>query len=337
VTEVRVVCRPEWREPLLDALGPDAPVFASAEDAQHVGGTLKGNHDAVAFCPVGQFFADPARLDDLAALEVPAGTARVVAVLASEPELSLTGGVFLQILTRLGVRAASEGHDLLTLPTARCPAWPEAPELRLSTAADYSWAVAAWENTLAEKPSAQVADLEASIDRLASERFPFWDGIGPRPRSILTVRCTREPLFVGQLQYLRRLRPDAIDVICPAALAGATSQLPGVTRVVPFDAPNFSVDALGPQALADLQARAYDLCVVPRLEPTAHGYRNVIPIGAASAARSAIWIDIFGNWGLLAGAVHGWDPTFGPAPTTDADSLHRRAHDALARFAAHAA
>ncbi len=180
---------------------------------------------------------------------------------------------------------------------------------------------------------AGTVELEAALDALALGRFTFHDGVGQRPRTIVTVRCMREPLFAGLLRHLRRLKPDAIDVICSADLAEATSRIPGVSGVLSYAAPRFSLDALGAATIKAIQRWTYDLCVVPRLEPSGHGYENVTPIGIASEARTAIWLDIFGNSGLLAGRRHGWESTVDrPAPFDDPHALAARARAAMAYF-----
>jgi hypothetical protein len=313
VTTVAVVCRPEWREQFADSLGGVIPVLSSSDDPIAVARDLEGAHDAVAFCPVHQLFADADALDHLASADVPADAARVLPVLACEPQLVVTGGTNLQILTRLGLAAAADGRELDTLPAARVPVWPESPELRIETAADFDWAAALLGATLQRVSAMNPADVEAVLDDGILARFPFWDGIGPRPRTILTARCMREPLFERLLRYLRRLRPDAIDVICAAPVAEATSRIAGVTEVIPFDTPVFSLAALDARQWARIQARRYDLCIVPRLEPTAHGFGNITPLGEASRARTAVWLDIFGHSGRLGGTEHGWEP---PTPAS---------------------
>ena len=316
VTTVVVACRPEWREQFDDSLGGVIPVLSSLDDPIAVARDLEGAHEAVAFCPVHQLFADADALDHLASADAPPGAARVLPVLACEPHLAVTGGTNLQILTRVGLAAAAEGLDLDTLPAVRVPVWPESPELRIDTAADFDWAAALLDATLERASAPSPADVEAVLDAGILDRFPFWDGIGPRPRTILTVRCMREPLFERLLRYLRRLRPDAIDVICAAPVADATSRIAGVRGVIPFDAPVFSLAALDARQWSRIHAHRYDLCVVPRLEPTAHGFGNITPLGEASLARTAVWLDVFGHSGRLAGAEHGWE-----SPTTASDLL----------------
>jgi hypothetical protein len=132
---------------------------------------------------------------------------------------------------------------------------------------------------------------------------------------------------------LRRIEPDAIDVICPAPVAEATSRLAGVTGVIPFETPVFSLAALDARQWARIQAHRYDLCVVPRLEPTAHGFGNITALGEASRARTAVWLDIFGHSGRLAGRDHGWE-SFTPAAEIFDQPRARaeRGHAALLHF-----
>ena len=79
----------------------------------------------------------------------------------------------------------------------------------------------------------------------------------------------------------------------------------------------------------------YDLCVLPRLEPSGHGYDNVLPLAHASVAPVAMWVDVFGRSGLLAGQSGAWDPTLATTPFQHPESIEMRARVALDRFAAH--
>ncbi len=137
---VVVICRPEWRDRLASDLGSDEVVIASLRDPRAVAANLWQQRSGVfascsgvALCPVEQLFVDPESIDAMAGLDVPSGVAQIMPVLACEPVLALTGGVFVQVLTPTGLAAAAAGGDLASLPAARWPAWPAAPELRLDT------------------------------------------------------------------------------------------------------------------------------------------------------------------------------------------------------------
>ena len=108
------------------------------------------------------------------------------------------------------------------------------------------------------------------------------------------------------MRYLGRLPNASIDVIARADLAAETLAIEGVARVITFEDRALSVGALGRDALASIGAMRYDLCVIPRREPTGWGFENLVPLARASGSRTAIWLDIFGRTGLLAGRPHGW-------------------------------
>lgn len=337
---VVVICKPEWRDRLAEGLDQETTVLESIQDPLAVVASLVGQGsgvfascEGIAFCPVTQLFVDPESIDAMAALEVPVGAAQIVPVLACEPLLALTGGAFVNVLTTSGLAAAAAGAELSALPSVSWPTWPTAPELRLETGDELQWAVTAADLIGDRLLSAGAKELEDALDLLDLGRFTFHDGVGRRPLTIVTVRCTREPVFASLVGHLRRLRPDSIDVICPASLADSTSRMPGVSSVLPYAAPRFSVEALGAATAESIQGREYDLCVVPRLEPTAHGHGNVTPLGVASGARTAIWLDIFGNSGLLAGRHHGWDRSLDrPSPFLDPHAMGARARTALDHF-----
>ena len=151
VTEIVVVCRQGEGEigPLSRSL--DARLIVT-DDVLAAARDLDGGHDAVAFCEVGQLFADPARLDELASLDTSGGQTRALAVLASEPSIALTGGPFLEAITRDGLREAADGTSISDPPMAALPSLPGAPEMRLESAGDMDWAVRAEEALLARHP-----------------------------------------------------------------------------------------------------------------------------------------------------------------------------------------
>lgn len=331
VTEVVVVCRQGEGEigPLARSL--DAPLIVS-DDRVAAAGDLDGAHDAVAFCDVTQLFADPVRLDELASLEMTGGAARALAVLASEPSIALTGGPFLEAITRDGLRDAADRTSVSDLRTATLLSLPGPPEMRLESTGDMDWAVRAEEALLARHASRDLAHFEDVLREAGMRRFRFWDEIGPAPSSVLTVRCERLPLFQQLMRYLGRLPNATVDVIVRADLAAETAATPGVGRVFTFEGTAFSVGGLGQETLASIAAARYDLCVIPRREPTGFGFENLVPLANASRARTAVWLDIFGRTGLLAGRPHGWDPACAGGPHERAEHYLRRAVRALDVF-----
>ncbi len=331
ITEIVIVCRLGEGEigPLAHSL--DARLIVT-DDRMAAARDLDGNHDAVAFCDVGQLFADPARLDQLASLEMTGGATRALAVLSSEPSIALTGGPFLEAITRDGLRECADRRSIPDLRTAPLPSLPGPPEMRLESPGDMDWAVRAEEALLSRHPSGDLARFEDVLREAGMRRFRFWDEIGPAPSSVLTVRCERLPLFQQLIRYLGRLPNVTIDVIARADLAAETRATDGVARVITFDDRAFSVGVLGRETLAAIAATGYDLCVVPRREPTGFGFENLVPLAEASSARTAIWLDIFGRTGLLAGRSHAWDPACAGGPHERAEHYLRRAVRALDRF-----
>jgi hypothetical protein len=331
VSRVVVACS-EGRDAIATLFDGDEVDVVETSDPMTAARDLAREYEGVALCPVTQLFADPVRLDAVAS--APSAPARAFAVLSSEPGLSLTGGAFLEVLTRHGIPTGETRVNLVQAPSTTLPVPPDAPELRLETPGDFDWAVRAYEALLARDPSGSLDRIEDALADAGLGRFGFWDQIGPAPRTILTVRCVSQPLFEHLLRYLRRLGSVDIDVVCGAGAAEQTKALPGVRDVIPFDAPAFCVDALGTATLETIRARQYDLCVIPRREPSGRGFENVTPLGAASGARTAIWLDPLGAWGLLSGVSQGWDPsTWTPAPHEQAEAYRERARNAFAEFA----
>jgi hypothetical protein len=331
VEQVLVACRERERE--VEALVDSAMVsVVAADDPIAVARSLDGSHGGVAFCPVSQLFADPRRLDAVAGLDLPPDTARAFAVLACDPTIALTGGAFLEVVTRVGLR--SSGIDSTSAPkTAVWQTWPEPAEMRLETWGDFDWAILAQEALLARDPSGALDQFEDALDEAGLRRFTFWDEMGPPPQSVLTVRCLRQPLFEQLVRHLRRLRGTTIDVVCRPEHADQTRSLRGVGHVFTFDGPTFSVGALGPATLDSIRERQYDLCVIPRREPTGWGFDNLVPLAEASRARAGIWLDVFGRTGLLAGRLQAWDPAGTGGPHERSDFYLRRAVRALDVYA----
>jgi hypothetical protein len=332
VSDVVVVCALGAHE--IDALLGGQVRILPADDWMRTARDLPGAHDGVAFCPVRQYFADPDRLDDLASLPAVPGAARAFAVLSADPCISLSGGAFLQVLTREGLRIAADGTDLSTTPAMRLRAWPEPPEMRMHAPTDAAWIVPAAEALLGRDPSGRLDQFETTLDGDGLSRFTFWDGIGHPPRSVLTVRCLPTPLFAWLVRHLRRLPGAAIDVLCAASLEAETAAIPGVRRVHAFGAARFSAEAIGPDQWKAIRGAAYDLCVIPRREPLGVGLDNLTPLAVASGAPTANWLDITGQSGLLAGQAQGWDETLRAlAPHEQPSRWLRRAVRALDDFA----
>jgi len=307
---------------------------AAVDDLTGWARDVPGDYSGVAFCEVNQLFVDPGRLDALASLPGASTAGRVHAVLHGEPTQSLTGGAFVEIVTRTGLDTLISGGTRSALEAAVWPTWPEPPEIRIVQDGGFNWAASAYEALLARSATADLAEFEAALDDRQLRLFTFWDQLGPAPRSVLTVRCQRPPLFMHLMSQLRRLDGAAVDVICPGALAADTAALPGIRRVIPFDAPAFDVSALGSDAIDRLRADSYDLCVLPRREPTGWGFENLTPLAEASGARTTIWLDLAGRSGLLAGESQGWDPAMATAPHRHVETYLRRGVQALDMFAA---
>jgi molybdopterin-guanine dinucleotide biosynthesis protein A len=306
VRRVVVVCpeRHEHIESLAESVGAE---LLDAADPVHAVHALPGDHDGVVICPVTQLFIDPAQLDALAALPLQPEIARVFADLTTAPQMALTGGSWLEILTRAGLRDLAAGLDIAYHPSRTLSVWPDTPEMRVTGVEAIAWAATMYGALLDRSPAGDLALFEEVLADAGLSRFGFWDRIGAPPRRILTIRCMRQPLFEWFVRYLARVPGATIDVICPAAVAAQTESLPGVGRAIGFDGSMFSVDALSPAQLDAIRREAYDLCVLPRREETGWGFENVTPFGAVCGARTAVWLDIFGRCGLVAGRPHGWE------------------------------
>jgi len=322
-----ILARPEARQ----AVGPIE--VGAFDDLTAWARDLPGDHDGVAFCEVSQLFADPAQLDALASLPGASAAARLRPVLHCQPTQSLTGGAFVEILTRAGLDAIAADTADTALRTEAWPTWPEPHEIRIAQLGHFDWAASAYEALATLSATADLAMFDAALDDRRLRLFTFWDQLGPAPQSVLTVRCQRPPLFLRLLRHLGRLGAP-LDVVCPIGLAQDTASLPGVRRVIPVDAPAFDVAALGPDGIERLRAENYDLCVLPRLEPTGYGFDNLTPLAAASGALTSIWLDVTGRSGLLAGDAQAWDPTMDSAPHRHVDAYLRRGVKALDMFAA---
>ena len=300
---------------------------------------LSRDHDGVALCGVDQLFVDPTRLDTLASRDPPSSTGRIHAVLACEPLISLTGGVFLEIVTRQGLLTVTREDELSCLEAAT---WPEPPEMRLEEHGDFEWAAATYETLLARDPSGGSAQFEDVLDDPVLRRVTFWDelrrfafldNVAPRATSILTIWCMPQPLFDNVLRYLARSHQGRIDVLCQARTSRQTTEHPSVGRVYAFGADTFSLDRLESSVIDSIRERQYDLCVVPVREPTRWGFDNVLPLGEASRARSALWLDIFGRCGPLPRFTHCSTATTSLCPPQEqADVYLRRAARALDAF-----
>ena len=105
----------------------------------------------------------------------------------------------------------------------------------------------------------------------------------------------RPPLFEHFLGYLGRLRGATIDVVCRSEQVNDTRPRQEVGEVFAFEGATFSLEALGTDTLEAIVGRRYDLCVIPRREPTGWGFENVTRLAAASGASAAIWLDIRPN------------------------------------------
>ncbi len=325
------MCRERCHEDEIAALFETPIEVMTTRDPIEAALALEGNHDGVAFCPVEQFFADPVRLDLLAEADVPPGAATVAAVLSADTSMSLTGGAFLQIVTRDGLRALRAGGTLDAMLAVRVPADPELPEMRLCQHGDLQWAATAAEALLARDPTGSLDRIAQVLADAGLERFSCWDDPDVPPARVLTVRCLPRPLFALLLRLVRRVGASRIDVICGAHLTRETRTLPGVHRIIPFAGRTFSLEELGSETLSAIRAERYDLCVVPRREPTGYGFDNVTPLAVAAGARLGVWLDVFGRSGVLAGQPRP-KPSTGPAPEGGHSDEVRRVMEPLELF-----
>ncbi len=283
--------------------------------------------DLVAPVPVWQLFADPARLEALAAAPRSVLTARVAAVDEHDPAIDLSGGAYVELLTRRGCALAAAGIAPSAAECVSVPCAPEPPELRLAPRGDAGWGVTLQRALLAAGSPHGLADVSEVLTAAGLRRFAFWrDGVGPGPRRVLTIRCLPAAAFARLLAHLRRLPGAAVDVLCPEPLAAATAALAGVSRVITFPGPSFDLGRLPAATHAALRAAGYDLCVVPRRTPCGRGFENVTPLGVASGAAVAVWMDLTGASGQLAGLARGWEPWVTEAPPWhDVTALGERA------------
>lgn len=343
VTHVAVMCD-DGAAVLRECLDADSAQVVETSDPIRSALALEGDHDGVTFCPVSQLFADPLRLDALVERVSSRITERAFAVLDGDDSLSLSGGAFLDVLTHRGLSRLADGDDLTALSVTRWPTWPEPPEMRLDPARDVEWAAAVQARLLTVDASGAAMFFDAVVREAGLTRSALWDGIGVPPLRVLTVRCLRGPLFQGLVEHVARIPEVQIDVVCSRALADATSRMAGVTRVIPFEGSTFDLAALAPSTLASLRAARYDLCVIPRREPSGVGFENASALAEASRARAGMWLDVFGRAGLISGHSQGWDPATWPrrsrgadscaSPATQAGLFERRAAAALERFSA---
>jgi hypothetical protein len=336
VARITVVSRPDWRDQLPSALDGRTEVIYSTDDPLIVANATIGDSDGVVFCSLEQLFVDPVRLDTLAAQPLEADSARLLPVLSSEPSLALTGGAFVQILTREGLEAAITGRDV-ALPATRWLTWPEPRGMRLRSNDDFEWAAAVYELALQASAAAGDPEFNRVLTEHGCARGPLWDGIGARPRSLLTVRALREPMFSDWVQYLARFCPAGVDVVCPLSLRDATTAMAGVSRVWTFSAPRFSAAVLSADQKRQIAAREYDVCVLPRLEPSGHGYDNLLPLAEIARSRVAMWVDAFGGSGIVSGSASSWDGDVMDSPFSVPHAIEAWAQDALGRFSGHRA
>jgi hypothetical protein len=267
-----------------------------------VASMLAETHDAVALCEANQLFVDAEMLDMLADGAWPAGCQRTAAVMTDVPVIELAGGAFIDLFSRDGIECLASGHHPRDLTTWRVPTLPEAPELRLESEGDFAWAKHVME-TLGQASMMNAQTAEEAIERSGLGRFGFFDGIGPPPHTVLTVRAFRRPLFERYVRYLRRLPGARIDVLSHVAVAGDTAHLPGVANVIPFETPLLQCERL-PMGVLD---RLYDLFVLPRFDPTGWGFENLHLVGAAFRAAQTVWVDIRGRSGHVWGTPRGWE------------------------------
>ena len=329
VSGVAVVCQPACR----DRVAPHVPPGVTCVTATDpFAWAAAGAAPLVAWVPVWQLFVDPGRLARLAAAARPAGTTVVRAVLEHAPSVDLTGGADAEVFTATGLRMAAGGLDIgpgvLAVPLPPAP-----PELRLRGPGDAGWGVTLQGALVAAGRADDLSAVEAVMTAAGLHRLDVWlDGAGLAPRRMLTVRCLPAAEFAWLLRHLARLPGAAIDVVCPAAHAAATAAMPGVRRVVPFAGPAFALTALDPVTRARLRAEQYDLCVVPRRTPCGHGFENVTAIAADAGAGLAVWMDLTGRTGVLAGNPRGWEPwVTAPAPWLRGEAWRARGAAALAR------
>ncbi len=329
VDRVVVVCDPAYHA-LVTPHVPAGTACVAAVDA--LAWAARDGADLIAPVPVWQLFADPARLTRLAALPRPSGTTLVRAVLERDDAVVLTGGAEVELVTAHGARLAATGHEL-TSGVVTAAALPEPPELRLRGAADAGWGRTLQRALIAAGQAGDLAAAEGVMTGAGLHRSDIRrDGAGLTPRRVLTVRCLPANLFTWLVAHLGRWPEARVDVVCAEAMAEATRELGPVDRVVTYAGPSFDLAALGPEALAAIRARRYDVCVIPRRTACGRGFENVTPLGEASGAAMAVWMDVTGATGLLAGRPYGWEPWVEDVPPwRDAAGLRARARAAIGR------
>lgn len=330
VAEVAVVCQPACHPVVAPHVPGDVACVAVTDRlawaAAH-GATL------VADVPVWQLFVDPARLDTLAATPCGPDATGLRAVLDHDPALVLSGGADVTLFTARGLHVANAGGDVapgvLDVPCAPVP-----PELWLRGVVDAAWGVTLQRALLRSASVHDVTRLDDVLRREGLHHLRFWrDGAGRGPRRVLTVRCLPARDVRWLVAHLSCLPDVELDVLAPAHLAAETAALPGVGAVIAFEGGPFDLATLAPATLQALRDRRYDLCVVPRRTPCGRGFENVTPLGSASGASLAVWMDLAGATGVLAGRAYGWEPWVHEAPPwQQAEALTARAGAALASF-----
>lgn len=335
VAEVAVVCQPACHAVVAPHVPGDVPCVAATDRlawaAAH-GATL------VADVPVWQLFVDPVRLDALASTPCDTDTTGLRAVLDHDSALVLSGGADATLFTARGLQIATAGGDI---GPGMCdvPFAPAPPELRLRGVVDAAWGVTVQRALLRSASVHDLTRLDEVLTREGLHHVGIWrDGAGRGPRRVLTVRCLPARDVRWLVAHLGHLPDIELDVLAPAHLAAETAALPGVRAVIAFEGGPFDVAALEPATRLALRDRRYDLCVVPRRTPCGRGFENVTPLGAASGAGLAVWMDLSGATGVLSGQAYGWDAWVRETPPwQQVEALTARADAALTSFTGAAA
>lgn len=331
VAEVSVVCQPACYDVVAPHVPADTPCVVVTEPLRWA-----ARQDAVlvADVPVWQLFADPRRLDALAMTPYDSASVTCLrAVLDHDHALALSGGADVTLFTRHGLRLAAAGGDVgpgrLDVPCAPAP-----PELRLRGVVDAAWGATLQRALLAHGCAADLGRVDDVLTRDGLHRVAVWrDGAGRAPRRVLTVRCLPDRDVRWLLAHLGHLPGVELDVVTPAHLAAPTALMPGVHEVIAFAGRSFDLAAVDTATLRAIRERRYDLCVIPRRTPCGRGFENVTPLGAASGAGLAVWMDLTGATGVLSGRPYGWEPWVSEAPPwAHVDALSARARTALAAF-----
>jgi hypothetical protein len=335
VSEIAVVCQPACHAVVAPHVPPDVACLVATEP---LAWAAARGADLVAEVPVWQLFADPARLDVLASTPRDGRATGLRAVLDHDPALVLSGGTDVTIFTAAGLRIAAAGADvgpgLIDVPSA-----PPPPEVWLRGVVDAAWGVTLQRALLAHGCEGDLGAVDRVLARERLHRLTMWrDGAGRPPRRVLTMRCLPERDTRWLVAHLGHLPGVALDVVVPANLAAATAGLPGVHDVIAFEGRSFDLATFDRATLAAIRERRYDLCVIPRRTPCGRGFENVTPLGAASGAGLAVWMDLTGATGVLAGRPYGWEPwvTADP-PWQQVEALTAGARLALGAFTGSAA